>query len=69
MGKQRKLFQITPIGLTDNSRMPFGKFKGDKMEDVPAHYLLWLYDNNKCNQLLQEYIETNYDVLVHQSNQ
>lgn len=29
--------------------MPFGKHKGTPMEDVPASYPLWLYDNNKTN--------------------
>lgn len=30
--------------LTDESLMPFGKHKGEKMANVPASYLLWLYD-------------------------
>lgn len=49
--------------LTDNDLMPFGKYKGEKLANVPASYLLWLYDNNKCNQYLREYIEDNMDVL------
>lgn len=49
--------------LTDTSPMPFGKYKGDDMEDVPASYLLWLYDNNKCNKAVKDYIEDNMDVL------
>ena len=28
----------------DNTKMPFGKHKGLKLEDVPATYLLWLLD-------------------------
>lgn len=28
--------------LTDNSRMPFGKYKGKRMQDVPGSYLDWL---------------------------
>ncbi len=28
--------------LTDDSPMPFGKHRGEKMADVPASYLLWL---------------------------
>lgn len=31
--------------LTDQSDMPFGKYKGTVMEKVPAPYLLWLWDN------------------------
>jgi uncharacterized protein (DUF3820 family) len=25
--------------------MPFGKYKGQNMEDIPARYLLWLYED------------------------
>lgn len=32
------------IEMTDDSLMPFGKHKGKKLGDVPASYLLWLYD-------------------------
>ena len=28
--------------MDDDSLMPFGKFKGERMEDIPAWYLLWL---------------------------
>jgi len=30
--------------LTDESPMPFGKYKGEKMANVPASYLKWIYD-------------------------
>ena len=33
--------------LTDQDPMPFGKYKGEKMEDVPAGYLHWLWVNFK----------------------
>lgn len=49
--------------LTDNSLMPFGVYKGEKMANVPAKYLMWLYDNNKCNQPVKEYIEENMDAI------
>lgn len=62
--KQSTLFKEIP--LLDTSPMPFGKYKGDKMENVPASYLLWLYDNNKCNDLVKDYIKDNYDVLYHE---
>lgn len=53
----------TEITLNDNSPMPFGKHKGVKMANVPASYLLWLYDNDKCSSCVKEYIEDNLDVL------
>lgn len=51
-------------GLTDKSLMPYGKHKGVPMEDVPAHYLIWCYDNNKCNKAVSDYIEDNMDALT-----
>lgn len=35
--------------LTDESKMPYGVHKDKNMADVPASYLLWLYENNKCS--------------------
>lgn len=49
--------------MNDTSPMPFGKYKGKKLEDVPAHYLIWLYDNDKSFGDLKDYIEDNLDVL------
>ena len=49
--------------MTDKSIMPFGKHKGKQLDQVPADYLMWLYENNKVSGLLKEYIEDNLDVL------
>jgi len=49
--------------LTDNSAMPFGKYKGLKMANVPASYLIWIYENNKCSLEVIKYVRTNLDVL------
>ena len=49
--------------LTDESLMPFGKHKNIKMADVPAGYLLWLYDNDLKDGDVKTYIEDNMDVL------
>ena len=49
--------------LTDNSEMPWGKHQGIEMIDVPADYLLWLYDNDKCSGSVLVYIEDNLQVL------
>jgi hypothetical protein len=32
--------------MTDNDQMPFGKYAGIKMANVPASYLMWLWDNH-----------------------
>lgn len=31
--------------FTDDDEITFGKYNGTKMKDVPASYLLWLWDN------------------------
>ena len=49
--------------MNDESLMPFGKYKGEKMANVPPDYLIWLYDNNKCYGQLKDYIFDNMDVL------
>ena len=49
--------------LTDESRMPWGKYKGEKMANVPGSYLLWLYENNKCDRETRDYIEDNLDAI------
>ncbi len=30
--------------MTDESKMPWGKYKGEPMGIIPADYLIWLYD-------------------------
>ena len=55
------------MALTDESPMPFGKHKNKKMIDVPASYLLFLFEENKCNKEVKEYIEDNMDVLKKQT--
>ena len=49
--------------LTDNSSMPYGKYKGEKMANVPASYLLWCYTNGKCSYDVSKYVQENYDTL------
>lgn len=49
--------------MKDDSLMPFGKYKGEKMANIPADYLLWLYENGKCYGEVKEYIKDNWEVL------
>lgn len=49
--------------LTDESKMPYGKHKDTEMADVPADYLIWLFENNRCSGNVKEYIKENLDVL------
>ncbi len=57
------------MAITDESKMPWGKHKGEMMINVPAQYLLWLYDNNKCSLEIREYINKNMEVLLKEARQ
>jgi uncharacterized protein (DUF3820 family) len=48
--------------MDDQTPMPFGKYKGRKMEDVPASYLLWLRDDGVVGEV-RAYIEENMTAL------
>ena len=53
--------------LQDDDPMPFGKHKDERMEDVPASYLFWLWTNGKENDRLcpvAHYIRRNKGVLA-----
>ncbi len=45
--------------------MPWGIHKGKSLEDVPAQYLIWLYNEGKLNNSkdLKDYIEDNMAAL------
>ena len=54
--------------------MPFGKHRGKEMEDVPAKYLFWIWDensvaykenriNNGATVAVMAYIEDNWQAL------
>ena len=52
--------------LQDTDLMPFGKHKGEMMQDVPASYLHWLWTNGKSNDKLcpvADYIRRNLSAL------
>ena len=54
--------------MNDESLMPFGKYKGVKMANVPAAYLIWLYENANIDNKLKTYIMDNMDVLKSEIN-
>ena len=55
--------------ITDESIITFGKHEGKRLIDVPADYLIWIYENNKCPGYFRKYIEENMDVLKSQAKQ
>jgi len=54
--------------LSDGCPMPFGKYEGDAMEDVPARYLRWLWVNGMQYETGQggvaDYIYDNIDAMM-----
>jgi len=55
--------------MDDNSIMPFGKYKGQKMANVPPEYLLWCYHEDWCYGDVKKYIKDNLDVIKSEINE
>lgn len=55
--------EFMPYQMTDVDLMPFWVHKGTKMIDVPAEYLIWLYENDRCSPNVKAYIEDAMDFL------
>jgi uncharacterized protein (DUF3820 family) len=49
--------------MNDDSLMPFGKHKGEKMANVPPSYLIWCNDQDWCKGEVKKYILNNLDAL------
>jgi uncharacterized protein (DUF3820 family) len=49
--------------ITDATPIPFGKYKGKAMINVPAIYLLWLHDNGCSHDGVRKYINNNLQAL------
>lgn len=43
------------------NQMSFGKFKGEKLANIPASYFLWMNKQDWCSKELKEYIKDNMD--------
>ena len=48
---------------TDETIMPFGKYKGRMMANVPADYLLWVRLQDWVSNEMLKYINDNLDAL------
>lgn len=57
--------------LIDESIMPFGMYSKTKtpMADVPADYLIWLYENELEDGNVKDYIKENMDALKKEINE
>lgn len=45
------------LKLNDKSPMPYGKYEGVKMANLPANYLLYLYDEDMCGAPVRLYVK------------
>lgn len=54
--------------LKDSDPMPFGKYKGLDMDQVPADYLLFILEKGTLSPEVKLYIEDNLDVLEQEVN-
>jgi uncharacterized protein (DUF3820 family) len=55
------------VAYTDKTLMPYGKYKGTALANIPADYFLYLYHEKMIsNFLLLKYVENNLDVLESQ---
>lgn len=43
--------------------MPFGKYKNWILEDLPAHYVLWMLDRDYCPDVLKAWGELHEEEL------
>lgn len=55
--------------LTDQSPMPWGKYRGRSLGNIPASYFIWLYEewglknSGEMHRPLREYVEDNMKAL------
>lgn len=53
--------------LTDTDKMPFGKYEGTLMQDIPCHYLHWYFGNVNSDapkqKAVREYILNSLNAL------
>lgn len=52
------------IAFNDNSIMPFGKYMGKRMVEIPAHYLIWLFNQGCQHEEVRRYILDNMQALI-----
>ena len=51
------------VKYTDKTLIPFGKYKGTALANVPAATLLWCWENINLSEPMKEYIRDNLDAL------
>lgn len=54
---------------THDTVMSFGKYKGVSLRDVPASYLLWLYDQFPADHPISLYVKRHRDNIDKQAEE
>jgi len=49
--------------LTKESICPMGRYAGTKMKDVPADYLLYMYNSDSLGKQMRRYVAENIETL------
>lgn len=51
---------IRPLAYDDLTLMPFGRYSGERLQDVPASYLHWVWTQKPLSdRRLEDYIRKN----------
>jgi len=54
--------------ITDSFIMPFGKYEGEKIGNVPASYLIYMYESKFLFGDVKKYVGDNLNVLQKEAN-
>ena len=61
--KRLKRWRRAMMDYLENFQMPFGKYKGESLLDIPVSYLEWVYYNIELNGDLEQAVSYAIDLL------
>ena len=64
-----KAMTNTSYQIFDHTPMPFGRHKGKRMDEVPAKYLLWVFNEGCTHPALNKYLNDNLAALQKEAGQ
>ena len=53
----------TPYKVTHDTPISFGRYKGKKLKDIPAKYLLWLLQKDFLTGQMKQYLKKNAEII------